>query len=73
MEHFVKLVLDSAQHKTSLWLRYVDDNFVVWLRCPEKLQNFLSSFKDLKPAIQFTIEIESDSANSFSEVLIIRK
>jgi hypothetical protein len=29
MEHFEKLALDSAQHKPSLWLRYVDDTFVV--------------------------------------------
>jgi hypothetical protein len=30
MEHFGKLPLDSAQHKPSLWLRYLDDNVVVW-------------------------------------------
>jgi hypothetical protein len=29
MEHFEKLALDSAQYKPSLWLRYVDDTFVV--------------------------------------------
>jgi hypothetical protein len=29
MEHFEKLALDSAQYKSSLWLQYVDDTFVV--------------------------------------------
>jgi hypothetical protein len=43
MEHFEKLALDSAKHKPSLWLRYVDDNFVVWPLGPEQLQDFLSS------------------------------
>jgi hypothetical protein len=31
MEHFEKLALDSAQHKPSVWLWYVDDMFVVWI------------------------------------------
>jgi hypothetical protein len=31
MEHFEKLAFDWAQHKPSLWLRYIDDTFVV---CP---------------------------------------
>jgi hypothetical protein len=29
MEPFEKMALGSAQHKPSLWLRYVDDTFVV--------------------------------------------
>jgi hypothetical protein len=29
MEHFEKMVLGSAQHKSSLWLGYLDDNFTV--------------------------------------------
>jgi hypothetical protein len=31
MEHFKNLVLDSVQHKPSLWLQYIDAIFVV---CP---------------------------------------
>jgi hypothetical protein len=30
MENFEKLALDTARYKPSLWLRYVDDAFVVW-------------------------------------------
>jgi hypothetical protein len=41
MEHFEKPVLDSAQHKPSLWFLYVDDTFVVWPHGPEWLQNSL--------------------------------
>jgi hypothetical protein len=42
MEHSEKLALVSAQHKPSLWLRYIDDTFVVWPHGPKRLQNFLS-------------------------------
>jgi hypothetical protein len=30
MEHFKKLALDPMQYQPSLWLRYVDDTFMVW-------------------------------------------
>jgi hypothetical protein len=49
MEHFEKLALDSAQHKPSLWLRYVDDTFVVWPHRPSQLQDFLSHLNSLRP------------------------
>jgi hypothetical protein len=48
MEHFEELALDSAQHKPSLWLRYVDDTFVVWPHGPEQLQNFLNHLNSLR-------------------------
>jgi hypothetical protein len=59
MEHFEKLALDSAQHKASLWLRCVEDTFVVWPRGPERLQDFLSHLNSFRPFIQFTMEIDS--------------
>jgi hypothetical protein len=72
MENFEKLALDSAQHKPSLWLRYVDDTFVVWPRGPQRLQNFLSHLKSLRPSTLFTMEIESDSATAFFDVMVIK-
>jgi hypothetical protein len=56
-KHFEKMALDSAQHKSSLWLRYVDDTFVVWPHGPKHLQNFLSHLNSLRPAIQFTLQM----------------
>jgi hypothetical protein len=61
-EHFKKLALVSAQHKPSLWLRYVEDTFLVWPHDPEHLQDFLSHLSSLRPSIQFTMEIELDHA-----------
>jgi hypothetical protein len=46
---------------------------VVWPHGPEQLQNFLSHLNSLKPSIQFTMEIESDSAVPILDVLVIRK
>jgi hypothetical protein len=39
IESFEKLVLDSAQYKPSLWLHYIDDTFLIWLRDPKQLQS----------------------------------
>jgi hypothetical protein len=47
MENFEELALDSAQYKPSLWLRYVDDTFVVWPHGSEQLQNFLNHLRSL--------------------------
>jgi hypothetical protein len=42
VDHFEKWKLDPGQHKTSLWLQFVDDTFVISPHGPEHLQNFLS-------------------------------
>jgi hypothetical protein len=73
MEHFEKLALDSAQHKPSLWLRYIDYTFVVWPHGTEWLQDFLSHLNSPRLFIQFTMEIESDSAIAFLDVLVIKE
>jgi hypothetical protein len=73
MERFEKLALDSAQHKQSLWLRHVDDIFVILPHGPERSQNFLSHLNSFRPYIQFTMEIEPDSAIPSVDILVIRK
>ncbi|PNF42699.1 hypothetical protein B7P43_G14177 [Cryptotermes secundus] len=73
MEHFEKLALDSTPYKPSLWLRYVDDTFVVWPHGPERLQTFFDHLNSLRPSICFTMETESNNAISFLDVLVIRE
>ncbi|XP_023713370.1 uncharacterized protein LOC111867609 [Cryptotermes secundus] len=73
IENFEKSSLQSAQHKPSLWLRYIDDTFVVWPHGPEWLQDFLSHLNSLRPSIQFTMEIESESAIAFLDVVALRR
>jgi hypothetical protein len=71
MEHFEKLALASAQHKPSVWLRYVDDTFVVWPHGPLRLQDFLSHCNSSRPSVQFTMEIESDGVIAFLHIVVI--
>jgi hypothetical protein len=73
MEHFEKLALGSVEHKPSLWLRYVNDIFVIWPHGPERLQSFLIHLNSLRPSIQFTMEVESCSAILFLDVLVTKK
>jgi hypothetical protein len=73
MKHPEKLALDSAQHKSSLLLRYVGATFVVWPHGPEQLKNIISHFSSLRPSIQFTEKIESASAIALLDVMVIRK
>ena len=73
MEHFEKLALDSTPYKPSLWLRYVDDTFVVWPHGPERLQTFFDHLNSLRPSICFTMETESNNVISFLDVLVIRE
>jgi hypothetical protein len=73
MGRFEKLALDSAQQKPSLWLRYVDDTFVVWPYGPERLQDFSSHKNTSRPSIHLTAETESGNAIAFLGILVIRK
>jgi hypothetical protein len=73
MEQFEKLALKLAQHKTLLWLHYIDDTFTVWPHDPEQLQNFFSYLNSLRPSIQFAMELDSVSAVPFFDFLVIRK
>jgi hypothetical protein len=40
MEFFEEMAKNSAVCKASLWLRYVDDAFVIWKLSSEDLHNF---------------------------------
>jgi hypothetical protein len=69
---YKQMAVDSALEKVSLWLRYEDDTFVIRPHDAEGIQNFLILLNSLRPAIQFTMEIESDGANTFLDVLVIK-
>jgi hypothetical protein len=70
VEHFAQLAVDSVQDKPSLWLRYVDYTFVIWPHGAEGIQNFLTHLNSLRPAIQFTMEIESEEMIPFLDILV---
>ena len=47
MEYFESLALESSQLQSKLWLRNVDDTFVIWQHGEESLHSFLNHLNGL--------------------------
>jgi hypothetical protein len=73
METFEQLAFTTAQLKPKMWLRYVDDAFVIWPHGPVRLHEFLDHLSNLRPSIKFTTEIECNSTLPFLDILITRR
>ena len=52
-----------------MWLRYVDDTFILWPH-QEDVQILLDHMNSIRPSIQFTMEKEQDSKLPFLDVLV---
>ena len=72
MEMFEEEAIDSATYKPSLWVRYVDDTFVIWSYDRDKLQDFLGHLDNRQESIKFTMEEENAGSIPFLDVLIKR-
>ncbi len=73
MEFFEKMAINSAQYKPTLWLRYMDDTFVLWSHGKEKLMEFHKHINSLRESIQFTIKTEEGGKLPFLDVNISRQ
>jgi hypothetical protein len=73
MDFFETTALENAAYKPSMWLRYVDDTFVVWRHGREKLEEFHQFLNQIDEAIQFTKEVECGGKLPFLDVLISRR
>ena len=69
MEYFEGTALGSTSLKPSLWLRYVDDTFILWPH-QEDVQILLDHVNSIRPSIQFTMEKEQDNKLPFLDVLV---
>ena len=69
MEYVEKMALGSTSLKPSMWLRYVDDTFILW-RHQEDVQILLDHVNPIQRSIQFTIEKEQDNKLPFLDVLV---
>ncbi|KAK7864163.1 hypothetical protein R5R35_004079 [Gryllus longicercus] len=70
---FEEQALENAPLKPTLWLRYVDDTFVIWPHGSENLQTFLAHLNSIHPRIRFTMETELHGQLPFLDVLISRR
>jgi len=65
MEYFEILALDTAERKPSLWLRYVEDTFVILPHDLDRLQKFCNHINSVLTAFKFTMEIETETVIPF--------
>ena len=56
MEEFETSVLQQATHQPKLWLRYVDDTFIIWQHSKQQLDNFFQHLNNQHSNIKFTME-----------------
>ena len=73
MEAFEERALSSSTLTSKLWLRYVDDTFVVWPHGQRSLDEFHTHLNEQHPSIQFTREEESDHKIPFLDVMVERR
>ena len=71
MEYFEEMALGSTSLKPSMWLRYIDDTFILWPH-QEDVQTLLDHMNSIRPSIQSTKEKEQDNKLLFLDVLVTR-
>ena len=71
MEEFETSALRSAHLQPNLWLRYLDDTFVVWPHGRD-IQDFLKHLNEQHSSIKSTMEVEEDGKIPFLDVGISR-
>ena len=69
IEYFEEMALRSISLKPSMWLRYVDDTFILW-PYQEDIQILLDHVNSIRTSIQFTMEKEPDKKLPFLDVLV---
>ena len=72
MEHLEENALRTAPLPPRLWLRYVDDTFVIWSHGQDELQRFHEHLNGQHPNIKFTIEHEKENKLAFLDVHVTR-
>ena len=71
MEYFEEMALGSTSLKPSMWLRYVDDTFILWPHQGD-VQILLDHVNSIRPSIQFNMEEEQDNKLPFLDILVTR-
>ena len=62
----------SAPFQPKLWLRYVDDIFVLWQYDKIGLNEFLQHLNNQHCNIKFTMEVEQQQSISFLDILVTK-
>ena len=62
-------ILDTFTHKPIIYLRYLDDIFIIWTHGKELLDQFITHANQFHPTIKFTANI-SDTSLPFLDTLV---
>ena len=73
LESLEETAIRSAPLKPNLWVRYVDDTFVIWPHGPDRLRSFYQHLNKQHPKIQFTVEEEKDDQLPFLDVCVSKE
>ncbi|GJQ86455.1 hypothetical protein Trydic_g10362 [Trypoxylus dichotomus] len=73
MEEFERRAMDSYELKPKMWLRYVDDTFVIWPHGEEEINGLLQHLNGLEESIKFTMELEVGNRVPFLGVLVYKQ
>ena len=73
MEHLEETALQTSPDPPCLWLRYVDDTFVIWLHGQEKLDCFHEHLNTQHRNIKFTAEHEKVNKLAFPGVQVTKE
>lgn len=62
--------LDTFDKKPRIWIRYVDDIFLIWQHGEESLKAFHMYLNNIHPNIKFTLECMVNNSLPFLDVLV---
>lgn len=72
MEFFEEMAMNLSKTRPRLWVRYVDDTFILWEHGKRRLNRFLTQLNSQRPSIQFTMEVEDENRLPFLDVEVHR-
>ena len=55
--------LKTQQFQPFIWLRHIDDIFIIWTHGEEQLKLFLKDLNEFDPNLKFTYETSQNSVN----------
>ena len=73
MKELENKALEAAKLYPRMWVRYIDNTFVLWLHGEQYFESFHQHLNSQHPAIQFTMEREQQNRIAFLDVSVERK
>ena len=70
MEHIEQFALQACDLKLRLWVRCVEDVFVVAHFSDSEISEFVCHLNGIPPSMRFTVELEKNGQLAFLDVII---